>query len=55
LQPTVEIDFNLDVGLLGLTLDGALAHAEILYSRAFYQGFRGFATALRTVCKYGTP
>ncbi len=52
---SIEIDFNLDVGFLGLALNGALAHAEILYSRAFYQGFRGFATALRTVCKYGTP
>ena len=43
---SVEIDFDLDVGFLGLALDGALAHANILYSRAFYQGFAGFATAV---------
>ncbi len=43
---SVEIDFDLDVGFLGLALDGALAHANILYSRAFYQGFGGFATAV---------
>ena len=38
---SVKIDFDLDVGFLGLALDGALAHAKILYSRAFYQGFSG--------------
>ena len=37
---------NLDVGFLGLALYGGLAHANILYSRAFYQGFAGFATAV---------
>jgi len=51
----VEADFNLDVGFLRLALDRALSHAEVLCSRAFYQGFSGFATALRTVCKYGVP
>ena len=30
---SVEIDFNLDVGFLGLALDGALAHEKVLYSR----------------------
>jgi hypothetical protein len=42
----IEIDLNLDVGFLGLALYGGLAHANILYSRAFYQGFAGFATAV---------
>jgi hypothetical protein len=42
----IEIDFNLDVGFLGLALYGGPAHADILYSRAFYQGFAGFATAV---------
>jgi hypothetical protein len=49
---SVEIDFNLNVGFLGLALNGTLAHANVLYSRAFYQGFAGFATALRMVGKY---
>jgi hypothetical protein len=42
----IEIDFDLNVGFLGLSLDGALAHANIPYSRAFYQGFGGFATSV---------
>jgi hypothetical protein len=50
----IEIDFDLNVGFLGLSLDGALAHANIPYSRAFYQGFGGFATSaangLQTPC-----
>ena len=43
----VEIDFDLDVGFLGLALDGGFAHGESsLYLRAFYQGLPGFATAV---------
>jgi hypothetical protein len=42
----VEIDFDLDVGFFCLALYGALAHANIPYSRAFYQGFGGFATSV---------
>ena len=42
----IEIDFDLNVGFLGLSLDGGLAHANIPYSRAFYQGFGGFATSV---------
>src|SRR6185312_9727438 len=48
----IEIDFDLDIGLLSLALHGTFAHAYILYSRAFYQGFAGFATAAAAVCKY---
>jgi hypothetical protein len=43
---SVEINFDLDVGFLGLSLYGALAHANILCWRAFYQGFSGFATCV---------
>ena len=42
----VEIDFDLDVGFLGLALHGGFAHGEALNLRAFYQGLAGFATSL---------
>jgi hypothetical protein len=51
---SIEINFDLDLSLFGLALNDTLAHAKILCSRAFYQGFAGFATALRPVCKYGS-
>jgi hypothetical protein len=37
---SIEIDFNLDVGFLGLALNGALAHVKVLCSRLL-SGVRG--------------
>src|SRR5262249_12396062 len=43
---SIEINFDLDIGFLGLSLYCALAHTNILRWRAFYQGFTGFATCV---------
>ena len=52
--PSRSISISTSVSLV-LRLTAPLRMANILCSRAFYQGFAGFATALRTVCKYGSP
>ena len=51
----VEIDFDLDVGFLGLALHGGFAHRHALWSRAFYQGLPDLPPPSRPVCKRRAP
>ncbi len=51
----VEVDRDLDVGLLGLALHRGLAHGKSLIRAPFIRGCRDSPQALRTVCKTAAP